>query len=197
MIRGFFVAAALVAGILCARAGLAEEAPAPVGANASAVVSGDPARATGEAPPTDAMTTALDEFSPEAPLRYDDQVAIFGGATTIDGTSYGTVGIDYEHRFGRAWGLGVLADWVLGTGEGREVIVAPAVFFHPFDRIRIDFAPGVELIPEEDATEFMLRVGIDYDFEVGDHWVIAPNVNVDFVNDDFIPVCGIELGYLF
>ena len=195
MTRGVFVVAAFVVGILSARgAGLAEEPPAPVAAEA---VRGDPGRATEEAPPAGAAATILEEFSPEAPLRYDDQVAIFGGATTIDGTSYGTVGIDYEHRFGRAWGLGVLADWVLGTGEGREVIVAPAIFFHPFDRIRIDFAPGVELIPEEDATEFMLRLGIDYDFEVGEHWVIAPNVNVDFVNDDFIPVCGIELGYLF
>ena len=71
------------------------------------------------------------------------------------------------------------------------------MFFHPIDRVRIDLAPGVQRLSKEHVNDFVFRVGIDYDFEFGDHWVVAPNVNVDFVADDFIPVVGAEVGYLF
>lgn len=199
--RAASVIAWLLVGLSCAGAARAAEAGVEAPATPPALITAGPAEPDERAGATRGRSEGAegfrDEISAEGPLRYGNQVAIFGGATIIDGTSYATAGIDVEHRFGASWGLGILADWVVGGEEGREFIIAPAVFFHPIDRVRIDLAPGVQRLSKEHVNEFVFRVGIDYDFEFGDHWVAAPNVNVDFVADDFIPVVGAEVGYLF
>lgn len=58
--------------------------------------------------------------------------------------------------------------------------------------MKLLLASGFEWKPEHDA-EFLVRVGVMYDFEVG-RFTIAPAFNVDFVDDEEILVYGVNIG---
>jgi hypothetical protein len=107
-----------------------------------------------------------------------------------------TLGIDYERQLSERFGVGVLADWAFG-GEGRESILAAAAFYHPWRRVRLDLAPGIQRDAARDEVEFVLRVGADYEFELRDGWSLSPNLNVDFGPNESLLVFGVELGYRF
>lgn len=53
-------------------------------------------------------------------------------------------------------------------------------------------APGAEDKEDEDS-EFLVRVGVLYDFEVGG-FTVAPALEVDFVDDEEILVSGVNIG---
>lgn len=131
-----------------------------------------------------------------ADLAHRNQLALFLGGTDYEDRVAFTVGLDYERRLGERFGVGVLADWALG-GEGREFVLAPAVFYRPLPRLRLDVATGIERNTVEKEVAFLLRLGVDYDFELNERWSVAPNLNVDLVEGETVFVFGAELGYRF
>jgi hypothetical protein len=144
------------------------------------------------------MMTSLVAVSPsaaqeEAPRR--NSIALFVGATLESGEEGAfTIGLDYERRLGRAFGVGVIADKAFGAS--RSFLILGGVFWHPVRQVRLDLAPGIEVNQDEDEL-FALRIGADYDFELRERWSIAPNVNLDFVDGRTVWVIGAELGYSF
>jgi len=99
-----------------------------------------------------------------------------------------TLGLEYERRLDATLGVGLVAEHVFGDLDFS--IFAVPLFFHT-GRWKFLIAPGVE--DSDLGTEFLLRIGGDYGFEVG-RWEIAPGIDVDFVDGDVVPVIGVAIG---
>ena len=99
-----------------------------------------------------------------------------------------TLGLEYERRLDATLGVGLVAEHVFGDLD--FTIFAVPLFIHP-GRWKFLIAPGVE--DSDRGTEFLLRIGGDYAFEVG-RWEIGPGIDVDFVDGDVVPVVGVIIG---
>ena len=137
-----------------------------------------------------------------------NRVALFlGGATntSIEQTGF-AFGADYERRLSELWGVGLLAELTVGGDRPRDLVLGVPVSLHAVRGLRLVVAPGLEFKPgggeeeaesEEDAPEFLLRLGASYEFEVG-RYSIAPEFDVDIVNfDEIILVYGLAFGIGF
>lgn len=140
-------------------------------------------------------------------------VAVFLGATTAEAPKHGgegavetesegggssgetesvteaTIGLDYEYRLSRIWGVGFLFDYV--GGDARASVAAAGVFLHPVAGLKLLAAPGLE--HHEGENEFLVRLGVGYEFEVG-RWALTPGASVDFVDGDEAYVYGLYIG---
>ena len=50
---------------------------------------------------------------------------------------------------------------------------------------------------DRDETYFLVRLGVGYDFHLGEKFGLAPQVNLDFVNNEEVWVYGVALTYGF
>lgn len=57
--------------------------------------------------------------------------------------------------------------------------LAALVSFHPGGHWRLFAGPGYEFAENED--EFLIRIGVGYEFSVGDDWTLAPELVGDFL----------------
>ena len=133
-----------------------------------------------------------------------NHIAIFNGVTTIfehDITSY-TFGVEYEYRFTKSIGLGVLGESI--TSKVDELVLGVPFFLHPFKELKLVAAPllvyGEEHQEEqthESKKEAHLfgRIGIGYEFH-SHHFSIDPSVNFDFGKTDALDY-GVAIGYGF
>ena len=129
--------------------------------------------------------------------RYRNKLSGFvGGTAEGEGVAF-TLGLDYERRLGRSFGLGALVD--KAYAGNRAFIAAGAFFWHPLPTVRLDIAPGVEWMStgDEEDSAFVLRFGADYDFELTERWSLGPNVNLDLAEGRAVFVFGVELGLSF
>lgn len=103
-----------------------------------------------------------------------------------------TVAIEYERRFNERWGLAVGAEHAFGDLD-FTVFTVPIVFHSgPW---AFYGGPGLEKATGHD-DEFVFRVGMSYEFEVGST-IFAPKFNVDFVDGDAVLVGGLAIGFGF
>jgi hypothetical protein len=140
-------------------------------------------------------------------------VAVFFGATTAEVSMHGgqetvetesetgaagaetesvteaSIGLDYEYRLSRLWGIGFLFDYV--GGDARASVAGVPVYLHPVGGLKLLAAPGLE--HHEGENEFLVRLGLGYEFEVG-RWAITPGANVDFVDGEETYVYGLYIG---
>jgi hypothetical protein len=89
------------------------------------------------------------------------------------------VGIVYQYRFHERWGVGVAVERLSGD-HFRETVVAFPVSMHVSDRLRLLTGPGIEFGEEE--NDWLWRLGASYEFELGGHWALGPEVAVDFIS---------------
>lgn len=113
-----------------------------------------------------------------------------GGSVTVEDQRAFTVGLDYEYRLNRRWGVGALIDWA--GKDFRSWVFGVPLVLHPKGGWKLLLAPGVEDSEEEDS-EFLIRAGVMYDFEVGGY-SIAPALNVDLVDGEEVLVYGVNIG---
>jgi len=115
-------------------------------------------------------------------------LALFVGVTD-EGREQGlALGIEYERRLNKSFGIGVLAEHTFGDLDFW--IYAVPVAFHT-GRWKFYVAPGVE--DREHGSESLVRIGGEYGFEFGT-WEISPQLDVDFVDGDQVLVLGITFG---
>ena len=139
------------------------------------------------------------------------EVAIFVGATDESGhDSEFTWGLDYRLRLAGRWAVGALYDYA-GGGLRNTVLAASATYWPLSGRLQLLVAPGVELHegrgsgehsksglaeePNEDSTEFLVRVGVAYDIHLDENFGLVPQVNLDFVAGEKVWVYGISGTY--
>ncbi len=141
-------------------------------------------------------TSAAEQDAPEFPRHH---FTVFAGGTTnfddgeSDGETSATVGLEYEFRFCRWMGGGVLFEDVFG-GQREFLIIVP-FSLHPWRGLRLTAGPGADFRSED--TEFVFRAGIGYEFELGKGWTLAPEVAGDFANSANSLVFGVSLGWGF
>ena len=90
-----------------------------------------------------------------------------------------TVGLDYEFRVHKWFGLAALIDHA--AGDIDSTVAGAGVFLHPWGDVRLLAAGANE--HHEGNDEFIVRLGALYDFWVNG-WSISPTINVDLLEDN-------------
>jgi hypothetical protein len=131
---------------------------------------------------------------------HENHMALFVGSTEAEehhgekGDPDFTIGLDYERRLNKLFGLGAFAEWV---AEGnREYLLGPMVFLHPYKGAKLYAAPCYQHIQESGTDNFVFRVGASWDFEFGEYSV-GPNVIYDFADEQDLLVLGVGFGVGF
>lgn len=120
-----------------------------------------------------------------------------------------TVGADYERRLSEVFGIGALVDLALGNTK-RTALLGIPVFLHLIGALELHAAPAIEFADErgegdtgegssdvESTTNFAVRVGAGYEFELG-QLTVAPQVNVDFISGESASIVyGLAFGVGF
>ena len=143
--------------------------------------------------PATMLLVAWGSFAPmtfaESESYENNMLSLFVGITDETRRDRGaTLGLEYERRLDATLGVGLVAEHVFGDLD--FTIFAVPLFIHT-GRWKFLIAPGVE--DSDLGTEFLLRIGGDYAFEVG-RWEIGPGIDVDFVDGDVVPVVGVIIG---
>ena len=61
----------------------------------------------------------------------------------------------------------------------RDVSVAALISFHPSGGWRLFAGPGYEFTEKHD--ELLLRLGVSYEFSLGNHWTLGPELAADLI----------------
>jgi len=143
--------------------------------------------------PNEVMAEEETQSEHSSEFEHRHSVAFFMG-NTHDGSEDGfSVGLDYEYRLSETNGIGGLIEYA--SGELDSWVVAAPLFIYPYKGLRLVVALGFEYGHSE--TEFLVRTGIAYEFEMGERWTITPKFNVDFVDSEEKYVYGVAFGYGF
>ena len=127
----------------------------------------------------------------ETEAEYVDFIEVFVGITHDDGENDPSLGVTYEHRFGR-FGTGFIAEFT--KSDRRDSVLAVPFFWHPADPWRTVVAIGTEY--NEGENSFLARVGGSYEIEFSG-WSLSPEVNVDFVDEGTVLVVGASFVWKF
>jgi hypothetical protein len=131
------------------------------------------------------VTEAHQEFHPNL-------IAVFTGFTGESRRDTGfTVGLEYERRLNKSFGIGALLERTIGDVDLTIVAIPFAYHQGPW---KVYTAPGIER--NDGHNEKLLRFGVEYGFEVG-KFEIAPQIDYDFVDGDNAVVVGVTLGWGF
>lgn len=122
--------------------------------------------------------------------HHKNHVAVFVGAIDEHEETAFSLGLDYERRLSRVFGIGVLTHYAFG--DVRSFALAAPIFLHATERLKFSLAAGYEDANHEDR-ETLIRLGVEYGFEVG-RLTMAPMFAVDFVEDEEILVLGVNIG---
>ncbi len=144
----------------------------------------------------DLRLAAFEEDGPEAAAEEADwrnRIGLILGATTRDGHTGATIGLEYERRLSDLIGVGAVAEV---TPNGREFVGAVPVFFHPVGGLGLSIGPGFSI--EDGHAHFLVRFGIGWDFELHEGLSLAPTVSYDLTEgtDDAI-VYGLMVSFTF
>ena len=124
----------------------------------------------------------------------EQSLSLFVGNTDDRGEDAFSLGLAYEYRFSELLGVGGFVDHA--GGDVRTGVVGVPVFLHPVAGLLLLAAPGIEH-QVDGGNEFLFRLGLGWEFELGERWVITPVANVDFVDSEEVYVYGIEFSYRF
>ena len=158
------------------------------------------------------------EEAPEAEEHHKNALGVFLGGTHAEDQTQGTIGLEYERHLASRVGL-VLA-FEYADGDLREYILGAGVAVNPVGGLKFTVGAGLERRPVEEehgeenegehavevaSTEggggreslFIFRLGVTYEFELGERWYLAPQFNLDFVDGETVEVFGVSVGFGF
>ncbi len=123
------------------------------------------------------------------------ELGLFLGVTDKKSDTGFSMGLDYEYRLSRMFGIGGLLEY---TGSDfRDGIVAVPFYVHPWKELKLVAAPGIEIEAEDGSEEFLVRVGAEYGFDVRRGFEIAPAFYLDFTSEDVAMVVGASIARSF
>ena len=117
-----------------------------------------------------------------------NSLAVFVGVTHEGSESGLALGIEYEMRLSKSFGIGVLAEHTSGNLDFWVYAIPLAYHTRSW---KFYIAPGVA--DGGHGSESLVRIGGAYAFEVGD-WEISPQLNADFVEGNEALGLGITIG---
>lgn len=117
---------------------------------------------------------------------------VFVGGTSIDDETDFSYGLEYEYKFSKLWGAGVVFEKTDNAhhGDGIEVMLASA-YIHPWKELRVGAGFGQEKVGGSHShREDLVRISVSYDFHVASIG-IAPTIAADFVDGETATVFGV------
>lgn len=109
------------------------------------------------------------------------------------------LGLAYVRQQTEHWGWGVAFE-MESFGDNNDrlgVLVVPVSYFLN-ERWRLLAGPGVEFHDPGEKEHAVFRIGAGYEFKLGEHFTLAPEAVVDFVEGGTtVYVLGFALGYGF
>ena len=131
---------------------------------------------------------------------------VFVGFTHFDGATEFSYGIEYEYKFSKMWGGGIVFEKTDDAHHGAGVDVAlAAIYVHPWKELRLGVGIGKETVGSYDSDdghghihhheshkEDVTRASISYDFHVG-QFGVAPTLAVDFIGSETATIFGVAI----
>jgi hypothetical protein len=137
------------------------------------------------------LTIAAAQAEESADAEANDMIELFVGITHDDGENNPSLGLTYEHQFGR-FGTGFIAEFT--DSDSRDAVLAIPFFWHPAEPWRTVLAVGTEI--DGGDNSFLTRVGASY--EIGfNGWSLSPEINLDFVDSSTVLVFGASFVWKF
>ncbi len=126
--------------------------------------------------------------------HYRHSLAVFGGVTREHGENLETLGIEYSYRLNDNWSMGA----VIERAEREKNSTLAIVFVHLWPYRGLFLGVGVGRKDPGDERETTYRATIGYEFDLGNGWVIAPQANLDVIeNHENEEVYGMAIGKEF
>ncbi len=122
-------------------------------------------------------------------------LSVIVGGTYVDAADVTefTLGIDYEYRLTELLGLGFVAEHAFGEIDATTLLAVADI--HLFKGFALQVGPGVEITPDE---EFAIgRFGMLYEFEIGHHFTLSPQLHFDLSSGEDAVVFGLAFGRTF
>jgi len=110
------------------------------------------------------------------------------------------VGVDYTRQFHEhwAWGLTFEQEAFGNNDQSRHGVFALPVSYFVNERWRFFAGPGIEFRGRGDPDEPMLRIGTGYEFDIGKHFTLAPEAQIDLISGGTkVYVVALSLGFGF
>ncbi|NRA84657.1 MAG: hypothetical protein HRU22_13070 [Gammaproteobacteria bacterium] len=119
-------------------------------------------------------------------------IGVFAGATFNDGDSENSYGLEYEYKFNRDWGVGLVYEKTPDAHHDDGVTIQLAsVYAHLTENWRIGLGFGQEKVGGSHSfTENLIRTSVSYDFHLG-NFGIAPSLAFDTVDGETATVVGV------
>ena len=110
-------------------------------------------------------------------------------------------GVDYIRKFHEhwAWGVGFEREsFVESNEQERHGVLAVGASYFVNERWRVFAGPGIEFRDPGEPDKAMFRIGTGYEFELSEHFKLAPEAQVDFIaGGTRVYVFALALGYGF
>ena len=105
-----------------------------------------------------------------------------------------SIGLDIEYWFNKKWGIGFHNDLELESFEIEKdqqffiekefpVVLTFDALWKFFKEWILVFGTGVEI--EKAENLFIIRAGLEYEVEFGNHWDVAPTIFYDYRSNNF------------
>jgi hypothetical protein len=127
---------------------------------------------------------------------------VFVGYTTIDDETEFSYGVEYEYKFSKLWGAGIVYEKTDDAHHGAGVdITLAALYLHPWKELRVGLGYGKETVGSytdhdhhyhSSYKEDVVRTSLSYDFHVGD-FGIAPTLAFDFIDGETATIVGVAV----
>lgn len=101
-----------------------------------------------------------------------------------------TMGLDYTRWLTRSFGVGAGVERAFGD---LDFTVYTLPFSYRSGAWKFFAGPGWEDSDHHEGTEFLVRGGVEYAFEVG-RYEISPKFMIDYIDDDVVLVGGVSIG---
>jgi hypothetical protein len=124
-----------------------------------------------------------------------NKLGVFVGFTYEGEEYHETLGIEYVYRLTPSWSLGGIVERA-DREKSSTLIIAFAHWFPYKEGLYLGAGAGRK--DPGDTRENTIRATIGYDFDLSGGWVIAPEFNLDFIeNNENEPVFGVGIGKHF
>jgi hypothetical protein len=121
-------------------------------------------------------------------------LALFAGVTREHSENLGTLGIEYTYRINERWSVG----GVIERADREENSTLVIAFVHLWPYKDLFLGVGIGRKDPGDKRENTFRATIGYEFELGGGWAIAPQANLDVIeNEENEEVYGFAFGKRF
>jgi hypothetical protein len=121
-------------------------------------------------------------------------LAVFAGVTREHDENLQTLGIEYSYRINESWSVGGVIE--RADREQDSTLVIAFAHFWPYKDLFL--GAGIGRKDPGGKRQNTFRATIGYEFEIGRGWSIAPEANLDVIeNEENEEVYGIVIGKRF